>query len=51
MTRLERSREQLAKLEEKRSTLLRSGRFIETNNLNSDLREIEMLIRQAEEYE
>lgn len=51
MTRLERYREQLAKLEEKRSTLLRSGRFIEANNLNNDLREIEMLIKQAEEYE
>lgn len=32
-------------------TLLRCGRFIEANNLNNDLREIELLIRQAEEYE
>lgn len=51
MTRLERYKEQLAKLEEKRSRLLRSGRFIEANNLNNILREIELLIRQAEEYE
>ena len=37
MTRLERYREQLAKLEKKRSTHLRSGRFIEANNLINDL--------------
>ncbi len=51
MTRLERYREQLAKLEKKRSTHLRSGRFIEANNLINDLREVEMFIKQAEEYE
>ena len=51
MTRLERYREQLVKLEEKRSRLLRSGRFLEANDLNGAIREVELLIRQAEEYE
>lgn len=51
MRRLERYREQLAKLDEKRIRLLRSGRYLESSNLSNDMREIEMLIRQAEEYE
>ncbi len=51
MTRYERYKEQLRKLEEKKSILLRRGRFIDANNLNSDIREIELLIKQAEEYE
>lgn len=51
MTRYERYREQLAKLEEKRSSLMRSGRFVDSFALNEDIKEVERAIAQAEEYE
>lgn len=51
MTRLERYREQLAKLEEKRNRLLKAGRYLQANDLNEMIKEAEELIRQAEEYE
>lgn len=51
MTRLERYREQLAKLEAKRNMLMRSGRYVDSVRLNQDIIEIEKCIREAEEYE
>lgn len=44
MTRLERYREQLAKLEEKRNSLMRSGRFVDSFALNEDIKEVERAI-------
>lgn len=51
MTRLERYREKLARLEEKRALLMRSGRYLESNALNDDIKDVERAIREAEEYE
>ena len=51
MTRLERYREQLAKLEAKRNMLMRTGRYVNSVRLNQDIIEIEKCIREAEEYE
>lgn len=51
MTRLERYREKLARLEEKRGLLMRSGRYLESNALNADIKDVERAIREAEEYE
>lgn len=51
MTRLERYKERLDRMTEKRSELLRRGRFIEANELNAEIREVELLTKQAEEFE
>lgn len=51
MTRLERFRERLAKLEEKRCGLLRSGRYTEAVCLTEDIKKVEEMIREAEDYE
>lgn len=51
MTRLERYRDQLAKLEAKRNMLMRTGRYFDSVRLNQDIIEIEKCIRKAEEYE
>lgn len=51
MTRKERYAEQLAKLEEKKWKLLKDGRYLEANSLSGDIKEIEELIKMADEYE
>lgn len=51
MTRFERYKEQLAKLEAKRNMLMRTGRYVDSVRLNQDIIEIEKCIREAEEYE
>lgn len=51
MTRLERYKDRLAKLEEKRGELLRSGRFVEAACLSEDIKKIEELIKEADAYE
>lgn len=51
MTRLERHKKKLAELEERRGRLMRSGRFAESAELNEDIKVIEGLIKEAEEYE
>ena len=51
MTRLERYKEKLRMFEEKRNQLMRSGKYVQSVALNDDIREMEAMIRQAEEYE
>lgn len=51
MTRLERYREKLRQLEEKRNELMRSGQYIKSMVLNEDIKEVERAIKEAEEYE
>lgn len=51
MTRKERYRQQLNELEGRRGRLLRSGRYMEAQNLHADIQKIERMIREADEYE
>lgn len=51
MTRLERYRDKLRRLEEKRNEMMRTGRYLQSNALNEDIKEVEQAIREAEEYE
>lgn len=51
MTRLERYREKLRKLENKRNELIRSGRYVQSVALNDEIKNVERLIKEAEEYE
>lgn len=44
-------KKQLSKLEEKRSSLMRAGKYMQCFALNDDIKEIENLIKQAEAYE
>lgn len=51
MTRLERYREKLRELENKRSELMRSGHYVQSIALDDDIKEVERLIKEAEDYE
>lgn len=51
MTRLERYREKLRQLENRRNELMRSGRYLKSAALNEDIRELEKVIKEAEDYE
>lgn len=51
MTRLERMRDRLKGLEERRSRLLRSGRYPQSRELDSEIKRLEAEIRKSEEYE
>ncbi len=51
MTRLERYRDRLSQLEERRSELLRAGKYCESSALHEDIKEVERLIKEVEEYE
>ena len=51
MTRIERYKERIAKLEAKRNALMRQGRYMEYQELSDDIKNLEATIRQAEEYE
>lgn len=51
MTRLERFRQQLAGLEEKRRTLMRQGAYLQSMRLSDDIAEVRKLIEEAEVYE
>lgn len=51
MASLSTYKKQLAKLEEKRNALMRSGKYIQSFALNEDIKEVENLIKQAEAYE
>lgn len=51
MTRRERYKEQLSQLYAKRAILLKAGRYLDANNLNRDIKYVESLIKEAEEYE
>lgn len=51
MTRKERYKAQLNKLERQRRDFLQRGRYAEASNLSSDIKHIEELIKEADEYE
>lgn len=51
MASLSTYKKQLAKLEEKRSALMRAGKYMQSFALNEDIKEVENLIKQAEAYE
>lgn len=51
MTRLERFKEQLAKLEERRSRLLRCGLYAQASCLTDEIKKVEEMIKAAEAYE
>lgn len=51
MTRLERYKQDLAKLEEKRSRLLRTMNLVKASALNDDIENVKKLIEESEKYE
>lgn len=44
-------KKKIAKFEEKRNSLMRAGKYMQSFALNEDIKELENLIRQAEDYE
>lgn len=51
MTRYDRYKEKLLKLEEKSSLFLRSGRYVQAQELHRDIEKIKNLIEEAHAYE
>lgn len=51
MRKIERYRNQLAELEARRSRLVRKGDLIMATALNNDIRRVEAMIKEVEEYE
>lgn len=51
MTKLERYKEQLRRLEEKRGRLLRSGNLVKAASLHIEIENVQKLIKQVEDYE
>lgn len=51
MTRLERYRDKLRQLECKRNDMMRSGNYLRSMSLNEDIKKLEGLIKEAEDYE
>ena len=51
MTRKDRYKQKLEQLYEKRSNLMRTGRYIESDQLNRDIDRIKQMIDEADAYE
>lgn len=51
MTRLERYEQKLATLEGRRSQMLRKGRYVDVQMLDSEIEEAKALIREAKDYQ